>query len=338
MAKLSRDLAPHLIGALGVLLLVTSARPSSGAKPSEPIELVGTWHVLVHYTDDHGADPEAMRWEDRVWVFEPAGSRLRWTDYPIVVFRDKSGRFEALGSNRARRVLHAWEPNDDQRAQIESGLEVNPRGRKSKTLRGSDAEGWRTRARSTPASASVITYTENWSITGMPERPVFERVDVLGSGLTEGMDGVTRFATSEVEPGGRVLRGTFERDGTRHGTFRMTLAGPVRGVEGSRKSEGERVYELFFGEAGAALFRGDGIQTLQDQVRAGEEVPESIRAELRQEIRRALERQLRSRGVDPDTYQRETEILAKQIESQIIDEGRSFEEVQRMIEEGEITP
>jgi hypothetical protein len=337
MAKLPRDPAPHLIAALAALGLLVAgaalAEPSAGA-----VQLIGTWHVLVHYTDDHSANPEAMRWEDRIWVFEPEGSRLRWTDYPIVVFRDETGRFEGLGGNRASRVVHAWEPNPDQQAQIESGLEVNPRGKKSKTLRGSDAKGWRTTARATPASASVITYTENWSISGLPRLPVFERVDVLGSARTEGLDGVTRFTTTEVEPGGRVLRGRFERDGSRHGTFRMTLAGPVRGVQGTRKTDGERVYELFFGEAGAALFQGDGIRALQDRVRAGEQVPESSRAEVREEIRRSLERQLRQRGVDPDAYSREIETLTRQIERQVIDEGRSFEEVQRMIEEGEIAP
>lgn len=336
MAKLPRDAAPHLIAAL--LLATGAPAQTSGDAQRSEVELTGTWHVLVHYTDDHSAHPEAVRWEDRVWVFEPAGSRLRWTDYPIVVFRDESGRFSALGSNRASRVLHAWQPNPDQLAQIESGLEVNPRGVKSKLLRGSDAEGWSASARATPASASVITYTENWSVSGMPRLPVFERVDVLGSARSETLDGVTRFTTKEVEPGGRVLRGRFERDGTRRGSFQMRLAGTVRGVTGSGKSEGERVYELFFGEAGAALFRGDGIQALQDRARAGEQIPESARAEIREEIRSALERQLRRRGVDPDAYQRETETLVKQIERQILDEGRSPDEVQRMIEEGEIAP
>ena len=49
----------------------------------------------------------------------------------------------------------------------------NPRGMKSKSLRGSDAEGWASASRARAASASVITYTENWSIEGMPDRPVF---------------------------------------------------------------------------------------------------------------------------------------------------------------------
>ncbi len=213
-------------------------------RQASQVELPGTWHVLVHYTDANSARPEVLRWEDRVWVFTPQGSRLGWSDYPIVVFRDETGRFEGLGGNRARRVLHAWEPNAAQRAQIASGLQVNPRGVKEKTLRGSPAQGWRSRVRAEPASASVITYAEDWSIQGLPARPVFERVDVLGSARTESLDGVTRYATTEVSADGSELRGSFERDGTRRGTFRMTRAGPVSGVQGSGGSQGERVYEL----------------------------------------------------------------------------------------------
>jgi hypothetical protein len=247
MARLPRHHAgdltaqsPRLALKAWLLLLLASTAPAAASQ----VELIGTWHVLVHYTDDHSAHPDVMRWEDRIWVFERAGSRLRWTEYPIVIFEDRAGRFEVLGTNRVSRVLHAWQPNPGQVAQIESGLEVNPRGKKSKALRGSDAEGWRSNSRPTRASASVVTYTENWSITGMPTLPVFERVDVLGSTRSAAMDGVTRYTTTEVEAGGAKLRGIFERDGTRRGTFHMTRAGSVSGVKGSGKSEGERVDEL----------------------------------------------------------------------------------------------
>ena len=60
------------------------------------------------------------------------GSRLRWTEYPMVIFGDGTGRFESLGTNRASRVLQHWEPNKAQRAEIASGLQVNSRGSKSK--------------------------------------------------------------------------------------------------------------------------------------------------------------------------------------------------------------
>ena len=124
---------------LGVVALLVAATPVTRAAA---LDLIGTWHVLVHYRDSATGYPEREHWEDRIWVFEREGSRLRWTDYPIVVFSDQTGRFEQLGTNRARRVLHFWEPNDAQLAQIYEGLEINPRGSRSKALRGSDAEGW----------------------------------------------------------------------------------------------------------------------------------------------------------------------------------------------------
>ena len=129
MAKFSRRRAGRLAGlaiALGVLVATPARADRTDGKN---VDVIGTWHVLIHYTDDHSHDVGAMRWDDKIWVFEEAGSRIRWKEYPIVVFHDQSGRFERLGTARASRVLHGWEPNAGQLAQIESGLEVNPRGR-----------------------------------------------------------------------------------------------------------------------------------------------------------------------------------------------------------------
>ena len=55
MAKLPRSLAYAVAGALFALA------PAAGA-----VELEGTWHVLVHYTDDNTANPDQPRWEDRL--------------------------------------------------------------------------------------------------------------------------------------------------------------------------------------------------------------------------------------------------------------------------------
>jgi hypothetical protein len=118
------------VAALAVLFGAVSA----GAEPS--VDLIGTWHVLVHYRDDHTVRPEQERWEDKAWVFERSGSRLRWTEYPIVVFSDETGRFERRQTGQYARVLHAWEPNAKQLEDIRRGLEYNTRGSKSKTLRG----------------------------------------------------------------------------------------------------------------------------------------------------------------------------------------------------------
>jgi murein DD-endopeptidase MepM/ murein hydrolase activator NlpD len=215
---------------LALLLLAPAAARAE-------IDLVGTWHVLVHYTDDNTSHPDEMRWSDRVWVFEKKGSKLRWTEYPIVVFSDDSGRFERRSTGQYARVLGAWEPSESQLANIEAGLKINTRGSKKKSLRGSDAEGWRTTSRARAASASVITYQENWSIEGLLDLPVILQEDMMGSGRSETMEGVARYETTAVEESGAVLVGRYERDGTRHGSFRMRRSGDVGRLEEKSQSE-----------------------------------------------------------------------------------------------------
>jgi hypothetical protein len=74
----------------------------------------------------------------------------------------------------------------------------------------------------------------------MPARPVFTRIDVMGSARTENVEGVTKYTTVEVDAGGDVLHGTFERDGSRHGTFRLMRAGSVTVVKDRTQSERQR--------------------------------------------------------------------------------------------------
>ena len=116
--------------------------PQVRAEDVARVDLIGSWFVLIHYRDSATANPDSDRWKDRVWTFEMKGSRLHWTDHPIVVFGDTSGRFEARGGNRRARVLAAWQPNEAQRQEIQAGLRVNSRGAKTKSLRGSFESGW----------------------------------------------------------------------------------------------------------------------------------------------------------------------------------------------------
>lgn len=223
MAQLSGRRAPHLILAAAFLLVPLVA----GAQ----VDLEGTWHALIHYTDDNTSHPEQQRWLDRIWVFERKGSRIQWTEYPIAVFDDESGRFERRGTGQYARTLGAWQPSPEQLQNIRDGVRVNTRGMKRKSLRGSDDGGWSTVSRARASSASVITYQENWSIEGLPKLPVFVQEDVMGSGRSETLEGETRFETTSVEEGGDLLLGSFERDGTRHGTFQLRRSGDVGMLE-----------------------------------------------------------------------------------------------------------
>lgn len=220
-------------GLLVGLLLV--AAPAAGEGPG--LELVGTWHVLVHYRDAASGDPEQLHWEDRLWLFEREGERLRWTEYPIVVFRERTGRFERAGVERERRVLGAWEPSPAQLEEIRRGLAVQDRGRRSKLLQPSDGGGFASRIRAAPASSSVLTYTEDWSVELAGELPVFRHEDRLASGRTETMSGVTVWAGESADASGALLVGRFARDGTRSGSFRMRRSGPVRGLSARDRSE-----------------------------------------------------------------------------------------------------
>ncbi len=229
--------------ALSAVCLMAISLPGEARAEAEggvpELSLEGTWHVLVHYTDADTADAEVVRWDDRVWVFEQKGSRLRWTEYPIVVFSDRSGRFER-SQHGQRRVLHAWEPNAIQSDQIEDGLEFNTRGSKAKSLRRKRNGNWQSSGAAQVRSASVVGYHETWSIDWVDGAPTFTRDDTLGSERAEAMSGRTLYRGRVVSSTGDRVEGEFARDESRRGTFRMVRSGEARSV-GTKRSQRERM-------------------------------------------------------------------------------------------------
>jgi hypothetical protein len=324
---------------LGVLALAVAAAPVT---PAGALDLIGTWHVLIHYKDSATEHPERERWEDRIWVFEKEGSRLRWTDYPIVVFSDQTGRFEQLGGNRASRVLHFWEPNSEQLAQIQEGLEINPRGSRSKTLRGSASGGWSSGKKTGYQSARFITFQEVWQITGMPDEPTFIRDDVMGSATMESMEGRTTWAGESVESGGDVVRGRYDRDGTRIGTFRMMRSGEVSTVKGTGKSQSERVGDALRAAYASQLFAGElpggGSEAdLRKAIEAGE-FTDDDRRDLRLEFERSITESFQGQGNDPREIRPQIQSLARKMVTLFVDEGNSIEEIQQMLIDGRLLP
>ena len=235
MAQLSTGRALYLAA---VAVAVGSSIAVGAASARAEVDLSGTWHILVHYKDDISAHPDRPRWDDRLWSFEPSGSRLRWMEWPLVVFSNDAGRFERRASGQYARVLHYWEPNQGQLGNIRNGLSVNDRGSKTKTLR-KDGDDWRSTGRARAASAMTITYQENWIVESASDLPVFIREEILGPAGAESMEGRTEYRTQEIQAGGDVLIGTYERDGTRHGTFRdhgqESVRCPVRCKKGITK-------------------------------------------------------------------------------------------------------
>lgn len=236
---------------LALALALGLAAPATAA----PVDLEGTWYVLVHYTDDNAANAEAMRWEDHVWVFERKGGKLEWKDYPIVIFDDDTGRFERSRSGYSR-VVGAWEPSADQLQEIRQGLEVNTRGSRTKTLTGSDAEGWSTGGRSQPQAANYVTFSQTWTVKDLDGKPVISQEDVLGNASMGSMSGRTVFQADTVAPD--EIRGKFERDGTRHGSFRMLRAGAASHLGTGGKTPNEKQRERIESQIREALGQEGG--------------------------------------------------------------------------------
>jgi hypothetical protein len=309
--------------------------------PAAALDLAGTWHVLVHYKDSQSTHPERERWEDRVWVFATQGDRLEWTDYPIVVFADESGRFERLGGNRASRVLAHWEPSPAQLAQIREGLEINPRGSKTKTLRQTPG-GW-TSSTGRPGyqSARFITYQETWTVEGLPDAPVFTFDDVLGSASAESFEGRTRYETTAVEEGGALLRGDYERDGAREGTFRMMRSGAVSTVKGSGKTQGERALEAGASQLGLdRLFAGPRVgaeSALREKIEAGEFTAQD-REELSKTFEATLEEFVEGTGNDARALRPKLKRLADEMTRLFVEENKSTEDLRGMLQRGELRP
>ena len=310
------------------------------APAARAVELEGTWYVLVHYQDKESPKPEAWHWEDRVWKFERKGDRLEWTDYPIVVFEDERGRFENLGHmGRESRVAGAWEPSPAQLADVKDGLQVNSLGVKTKSLRAKDAgAAWSSSEGAGPNSASVITYTEHWSVEGLPDRPVFSRADSMGSGGAEEMSGRTEYRTAEVVDGGEELHGSFDRDGTRIGNFRMIRSGQTEAVKGSGLTQGQRTMQMFARQAGLDLSAEQIKALTSGKLAPGTPVPEEVRTSVRAEIRRSVEEAFRQQSTDPRSASAQVDGLTRKIEHLILDEGKTPEEVQEMLKRGELTP
>jgi hypothetical protein len=304
-------------------------------------DLVGAWHVLVHYQDAGTENPETKRWEDRIWVFEKEGDKLHWADYPIVVFDDDSGRFESIGGNRASRVLDYWEPNAAQQSRIQTGLAINSRGSRNKTLSGSDAKGWSSAKRGGGGykSSRFITYEETWSIDGLPDKPRFERQDSMGAGGDEDFEGRTLYETTQIEAGGNVLRGRFDRDGKRKGTFRLARSGAVHSVSegGGPSAAGKQLKRAeFIGMLAPGLVTLPGGRS---EAQWREAVTSANANEERLALRAALEEGLRTQVLSEEDVRSNYALLtnlAVELERLFVEEKKSLADLRKMMVEGEV--
>lgn len=334
--SLRRPWRSLLAAALALGLLLPAA---AGA-----VDLVGTWYVLVHYKDDATNHPERERWEDRLWVFEKQGEKLAWTDYPIVVFDDESGRFEELGGNRQSRVMDFWEPNEAQREEIADGLAFNTRGSRTKTLERGDEGDWSSGEKGGGYQSSrFITYQETWTVEEPEATPRFAWGASMGSAASDDFEGMTVFRTTEVHEDGDVLVGTFQRDGTRHGTFRAMRTATGETLKSQYASDGERAYQALFGNMGEQLFAGEipggaSEEDLRARIEAGELTDED-RRELRVTFEESVANAYRAQGnTDLRAHRPRIQSLARKMTELFVDEGRSIEEIRAMLKDGRLRP
>jgi hypothetical protein len=188
------------------------------AHAARGVELEGIWYVLVHYRDASSSNPDALRWEDRIWHFQREGERLLWTDYGLLRFVDTRGRFE-----RNRRVMGPWEPSRSQRREIERGLFANPRGARVLALEQVEEGGWRTRADSDALrkSRSVMSFGLAASVAGARDLPTFTVDEMLHRPGSIASLSHTVMVTKSASTSDDWLTGSYTRSGTRTGTFRM---------------------------------------------------------------------------------------------------------------------
>lgn len=306
------------------------------ARDALAVTLDGFWYVLVHYQDGESNKPEQWRWDDRVWKFETKGDRLEWSEWPIVVLDDESGRFEPTRGGRATRVLGKWEPSPTQLADIRDGVQVNSRGSKTKTLRPAQGGTSYTSGEAAAAdSAMVVTYSETWTITGLPEAPVFSRDDSMGSGVTESMSGRTVWATENVGPNGDEISGSYERDGTRKGRFKLIRAGGTEALKGAAKTQSERQRMAFQRSMGSAS-DADVAQLFAGQVKLPAAAGDPDRAKARSAIRGAVEAAVRANGNDARDASALVDRMTRIIERALFDEGESLAAVQEKLATGRL--
>jgi hypothetical protein len=310
-----------------VLASFTLAEAAIGAE----LDLEGSWHVLIHYTDRASQRPEQEQWDDRLWTFVRQGDRLRWHEYPIVVFRDRSGRYESPVSEV--RSIGSWVPDRGQQREIEAGLEVSPRGASQHSLRRTSG-GWSSALRSAAEAADIVVWQSIWEVELGDDGPRFAVRDSLGNATVEAIQGVTLYEGDSVLAEGRRVEGRYSRDGQRIGTFQMTRTGSPGTYEAVRAPEPkkEEVYERFYAELGRQLRTVSGLPESSSPLEG------APREAFRDQIRLAVEERYRAQGNDPRPHAPQVEALTLAIEGLYLDDGWTLEKIGLAIESGEVRP
>ena len=114
--------------------------------------------------------------------------------------------------------------------EIAEGLQVNSRGSKTKSLRGSAKKGYKSTGGSRSMSAMTVGYQETWTVDSPNELPVFTRDDIMGTSAS-----IAAWASATKEPMSRprTLHCTTTR---RRCHSRVTVDGPSMCRTSARRS------------------------------------------------------------------------------------------------------
>jgi hypothetical protein len=147
---------------------------------------------------------------------------------------------------------------------------------------------------------------------------------VLGGERTEELDGVTLYTSTQGDAAGDLYQGSYDRDGTRKGTFRMTRAGAGRALT-TKRTQAQRTQDAFV-EA-MSLRKLDESQLSQQD-----------RADIRTLIRSQVEARMRSLGADPAQRSTEVTALTQNIEKRLFSEQRTLGELPELVKEAVVAP
>ena len=183
--------------------------------------LLGDWYVLIHFEGRPEGETESPQWEDQIWTIKASKENLRWTIFPHVEMKRTRGRYQERSDGLVALSPGPWSPDAQQWEEIRSGLKTDPYSSRSKTLRPSGPDAWRSSGRLRSASASMVGYHELWQIRFEGHLPVFSRVDSMGSARTDVLDGQTRFITEARDSDEGEWVGRYQRGEAFQGRFRM---------------------------------------------------------------------------------------------------------------------
>jgi hypothetical protein len=166
---------------------------------------------------------------------------------------------------------------------------------------------------------------------------VFSRADSMGGGSAEELAGHTEYRSETAAAGGDELRGSFERDGTRIGNFRMIRSGDVSDVGSHSQSDRQRKVMMENAMRSGLVDSQEVHAAIARQIQLVAD-PSQGREQVHAAVRKSVEDAYRKQDADPRNFSPQVESLTSKIEAQLLDQGKSVAAVQQMLAEGEIAP